>query len=139
MTDAEYAVQKARVQRLIDRWVKPLGLGWWSWEYIFYRGPIPSEKTALFLISVRFEYGDATMSINAESVAEIDDEELERAWAHEMGHVFTLPLKDAVGRDITGSQLAFLEEHQATAIGKSLQWLRAAVEPERGAFPLDEY
>lgn len=124
MNDEQAEVQKARVQALFDRWVKPLGLAWWDWELVWHRGDIPGEGSAMFHIQVRFEYQDITLDVNLPCVEKESDKHLERAFCHEMGHVFTIPLKYAASLRVDGDAMNMLEEHQSSAIGSAFVWLR---------------
>lgn len=125
MNDEAAAAQQARIRALQARWVGPLGLGWLKWEVDWHRGAIPgcSDRT-IFLIKVRFDYQDVDLAVNLDLVEDQSDDELEDAFCHELGHVYTIPLKDAAGRGIEGEAMDMLEEHQATSIGRSLRWLR---------------
>lgn len=132
MNDEETAVQKARVEALYERWVKPLGLAWWDWEIVWHRGDIPGQDGAMFNIHVRFEYQDITLDVCLPKVEKESDKHLERAFCHEVGHVFTIPLKDAASRNVDQDAMHFIEEHQASAIGSALQWLRASLAQAEG-------
>jgi hypothetical protein len=124
VTDDQAEVQKTRVTALYDAWVKPLGLAWWDWELVWHRGDIEGQGGAMFHICVRFEYQDITLDISLPRVEKESDKHLERAFCHELGHVFTIPLKDAAGRGVDQDAMDFLEEHQASGIGSALVWLR---------------
>ena len=124
MNDEQYEAQKARVQALIDAWVKPLGLSWWRWRTEWHREPIPDAEGAIFEILVRFDYHDVRLDVCAPKVADLTDENREWAFVHELCHVLTIPLKDGVARGLEGDGLSFLEEHQASAIADSLIWFR---------------
>lgn len=132
MNDEQAAVQKARVEALYERWVKPVGLAWWDWQLVWHRGAIHGQDDALFHIRVRFEYQDITLDVDLVKVEKASDARLERAFCHEIGHVFTIPLKDAAARRVDGDAMDFLEEHQASAIGSALQWLRASLVKDEG-------
>jgi len=124
MDDEEAARQKRRVNDLHEKWVGPLGLGWWVWEYEWYRNQIDNHPDALFNIQVRFEYHDVTLQVSLGHVKQQSDLDLERSFVHELGHCFTLPLRDAASQGVNQEGMRFLEEHQATEISSSLLWLR---------------
>lgn len=130
MNDAEAAMQRARVEALHEQWVKPLGLAWWYWKHVWHRGAIEGHEGALFAITVRFEYHEVILNVCLPRVEKQNDRDLERYFCHELGHVFTIPLKDAAARQVDRDAMHMLEEHQASAIGEALQWLRAHVEQQ---------
>lgn len=131
MNDEQAEIQKARVMALHEKWVGPLGLAWWHWDMRWYRGAIPSAPESLFYITIRFEYLDVALSMNLAEVSECSDEDLERAFVHECGHLFTVPLKNAADKRVDGDAMHMLEEHQASLIGKAFLWLRAHCEQEQ--------
>lgn len=140
LTDDQYERQKARIQRLMKRWHEPLGMAWWTWDLSYHRGAISDESPrTVFKIYVRFRYQDVRLHSNLDLVQDMNDDDLEQAFVHEMAHVFTIPLKTASAEGWNAKAINDLEEHQATSIGRSLQWLREAVERPRTEFPTDEY
>ena len=124
MNDAEYAEQKARVEALRDTWVKPVGLGWWRWDFAWRRerhaGDETENTSTPFTIDPLWEYGRVKLTAYLPTVAEWDDEELEEAFCHELGHVFACELRPL---EITDEYRQH-EERVATMIGKAFVWLR---------------
>ena len=135
MNDEQATVQRARIEALHDRWVRPLGLAWWHWKLAWHRGPIEDHEAALFNICVRFEYREVVLDVCLPKVAEQSDDDLERYYCHEMGHVFTIPLKDAASRRVDQDAMHMLEEHQASAIGAALLWLRDSLAKDQEPTP----
>lgn len=128
MNDEQAEAQKARVQALYDRWVRPLGLSWWRWKLVWHRGAIQDHDSALFNVNVSFEYHRVTLDICLPLVDEQSDDDLEWAFVHECAHVFTIPLKHAAAERVDSDAMHMLEEHQASAIASALVWLRAHCE-----------
>lgn len=140
MTDAEYEVQQARLLALADKWVKPLGLGWWDLDFAYARDDYeppdslsPKERDrSLAYCNVDWRYGHATITWNMPRVAEQTDEKLERAFVHELAHIFLNEMRWA--RDGDADHLDH-EERVATTLTKAILWLRDSL-LEQGKFSL---
>ena len=130
MNDKEYATQKKRVERVIDKWVKPLGLRWWKLGYKFYREPLPPYEGESIVYSaqavmdchVSWKYLRAWIRFNLIAVADLGDVELEWAFVHECAHVFLNEMREE-GIDH--------EERVASHLADAFIWLREHVEGEK--------
>lgn len=129
MTDKEFNLQKKRVSALIKKWVKQIGLGWWTIEYEFFRESIdPSEKTTYEppVISGRFVcsmatqadyyYRIAKISFYLPECKEISDSRLESCFVHELMHIFLSPMRS---KSKSGE-----EEQVATSLADAIIWAR---------------
>lgn len=123
MTDSEYEAQKARIQALIERWVKPLGLAWWKLNFEWERDRCKDDVTlgdgysthVAMRCYADWRYMEATIIVFLPSVAERRDDELEPLFVHELMHVFLREMREK-GLDH--------EERVATTLAKAFVWVR---------------
>jgi len=128
MTDAEYAEQKARVERYTERWLGPLGLADnWHVQVCWHREKAEQEKgdarPAMMEAEVRWQYADATIHVYLPSVFEVEDDAvLEKIVVHEYQHILLNELR-STGKSMGAEYLAH-EEHAATML--AMAFLRTA-------------
>jgi len=122
MNDAEFDVQKARIGKLIERWVKPIGLGWWALDFAYVRDDFQvdgkNEPETIMSTSARWRYLTATISCNMPRVAEQSDDKLERQFVHELTHVFVNECRE------DGKDWLDHEERVATTLADAFLWIR---------------
>lgn len=138
MKDKEYRDQKKRIQKLIDKWVRPIGLGWWSLKYHWVRGEFdPTEPTPyapftgennkyvyIMSVSTDYFYQTANLTFYLQTLLEYpDDEEVEKFFVHELMHIFLKPLQS--------KQKAGEEELVATQLANAMIWSREAGEKKK--------
>lgn len=132
MNDAEYETQKARVKALVDRWIKPLGLGWWTIHIFYEREPLTRHSdlapgwTALFETTALWQYATATITAYLPDLADESDDDLDELFLHELGHILVCELRQDEDRRAH-------EERVATMLAKAFCWLRRHCEAEEGA------
>jgi hypothetical protein len=122
MNDAEYAQHKARIETLIDHWHVPLGLRWWHLEYTYVRDDFevdgkPAPDT-IARCTANWRYGHACITWNMARVKEQSDEMLERAFVHELMHVFLNEARE------NGDDWLDHEERVASTLTKAFLWQR---------------
>jgi len=86
-----------RARKFFDKWIKPLWLNWWNIHISYYddedafEADCPGEhdgiRRGLMFCYADWQYSRATIGVNLEAAALIDDEELESAVVHELCHV----------------------------------------------------
>ena len=125
MNDAEYDALRLRIGTLIDRWVKTLGLGWWTiaFEYEresaeFHVDDEPRPKTAACCVA-DWKYIHATITFNMRRCFPLNDDELERIFVHELMHVFLHETRE--GRTEDGW---LHEERVASTLAQAFIWIR---------------
>lgn len=123
MTDREYRRQKKRLERLVRKWVRPIGLGWFRVRVNYWRDGIEAEREASGFVAVaqtrgHWEYLDFTIDWDMREVAGVDDDELEYMFVHELAHVLIAEAVDGEG----GKHI----ERTATLVAKALIWAREA-------------
>ena len=144
MNDAEYEQQKARVQAVFERWVKPIGLGWWQIDVFWHRDErygddvryAGTPRACAAQCYADWEYMTASIEIYLPVIAQLDDEALEYAILHELAHVFLSEMRP--NEDVRTQADAKHEERVATTLAKALIWARKtgydeglAAQPER--------
>jgi len=122
MNDAEYDTQKARIQVLIDRWVRRIGLGWWDLSFEYVRAEFevdgkPAPETSA-RCTANWRYGHAHLAFNMPRVADLEDQDLERCFVHELMHIFLNEARES------GDDWLDHEERVASTLTKAFLWLR---------------
>ncbi len=132
MNDAEYEAQKDRIEALREKWVKPLGLGWWRIviDYVRQGWPRTEEQEAtssypIMECAVRWEYLQAMIKVNVPELVDMDDDRLEECFVHELCHIFVNELRE-VSPDHDG--WIKHEERVVTHLAHAFLWLRKHVE-----------
>jgi hypothetical protein len=142
MTDAEYAEQKARVERYTNGWGHILEMGGWHVEVCWHREKDDENtdanlRPAMMKAESRWQYADLTVHVYLPSVIEVDDDaKLEQIVVHEYMHAFlnemrpmmdqTIPVEEALGKEHLRH-----EEHTATMLAKAFIWVRDKAGNER--------
>jgi hypothetical protein len=128
MDDAEYEKQKARLIALSEAWIHPIGLGWWRVNLSYDRtgedffasvekaGNFRSQSVARCFAD--WKYGIATILWNMPELPDLDDDELEHTFVHELMHIF---LNEVRGE---GADWMDHEERVATTLEKAFIWVR---------------
>jgi len=128
MDDKAYRAQKARVEALIEKWVKPVGLGYWRLTFSWYREPLPpypgkqapsAPDVVLMDVRADWRYNQAFIRVCLPEVAELDDDHLEWAFVHELMHVFLNEMR-YYGDDGRKEH----EERVASHLASAFIWLR---------------
>lgn len=126
MTDKEYKQQKKRVEKLLDKWAKPIGMGWQKLDIVFARDYYTDGQDILATTHCLWEYRKALITFHMPVVMETDDEKLEHNVVHELAHVLTFPLWQQL--DHSNKELRQIGEYTAECITDALIWARLAGE-----------
>lgn len=91
MTKVERKARK-RIKKLIDKWLGPLGLGWWQRIVFIYSADHPSfEKKngdeVVMIVNADWRYKAAVVTVNCHKVIEMSKDYLESVFLHEMAHI----------------------------------------------------
>lgn len=127
MTDKEYKEQKQRIRKLIKKWVQPLGLNWYSIEFIYERVIKPDDRQTAYSPKNVSGYWQTVMDTTADPyyctasvtcylpiVKDLNDRELEETFLHELMHIFLSSMHD--------KKSAKEEEQVATRLAKAFIW-----------------
>lgn len=143
MTDAEYAEyaeQRARVERLLHKWTGPLGLRYWSLKVHMHRAPKEGAPETDATCGTSWQYFEVRFDFYLPNCAQLSDDDLEWVVVHECVHALTeemASLRGAEENEHTDRQVervvsqlakAFIWVHQLTADGTMTD-----PEPEEGA------
>lgn len=133
MNDVEFAAQMTRLRKLADKWVKPIGLGWWRVEAEYERDSgnyhVDGEPSPNGVANIKadWRYMHATITFNMLRVAEQDDEHLEWIYVHELMHIFLNETRDLKGDgQLTTVRDDWLnhEERIASTLAHAFIWIR---------------
>lgn len=89
MIDPE--LQQTRITKLADKWINPLGLGYWRIDTEYLNERLPASNSGAvraFTVTALSEYLTATISVSIPVIAEMSDERLEAMFVHELMHIF---------------------------------------------------
>lgn len=120
MTDAEYEAEKARVWRIVTRWVRPLGLGAWDITYEWNRGLREDLPAARADCESIWHYSTARIRFFLPRCAAVDDKELENSVVHELMHCH---LSGVESKDESSEKSALLE-HAVSSLASAVIWVR---------------
>lgn len=104
MTDHEFKRQQDRLRALSEKWVGPIGLGWWNINMAYAReeykppGTIAREDSLAYC-KTDWRYGHATITWNMSEVMEQSTTDLEVAFLHELMHIFLNEMRWTAGND----------------------------------------
>ena len=122
MNDREFAKQKRRIKALIEKWVRPIGLGQWTIKFEYSRDRLGDSHVAEYDLLAKttcsWEYKHGMVEFSMPGVAQVDDEELERAFVHELMHIFLNEMRD--WKDDNNH-----EERVATELASAFLWMCA--------------
>lgn len=130
--------QKKRVKAVLDKWMGPLGLGWWRIDILWSEEECLDEKgwKAPFRIVHRWEYRLAELTVYLPMLEGISDVDLEELVVHELAHLFLAEVEDRTER--TEADMRQHVEHATHSLSKAFLWLRQAVENDgKGEEPSD--
>lgn len=117
MNDQQFKDQKKRVESLIRKWFKPIGMGWWQVDFHYERERSEQDSTTIGMTTSNWQYRTGDITFFLPTCAEIEDHKLEEAIVHELTHILVAPLQDVssdASRDIT--------EFTVTSIARALIW-----------------
>lgn len=121
MTDKEYREQKRRVKRYIDKWLKPLGMGWHRIDLEWDRernNDLPDEAA---VTSWMWQYRTANITFRLPVIKELNEEKLENVVVHEFSHILTGAMVQNQPED--NKQLM---EYSTENVARALIWAREA-------------
>lgn len=135
MTDKEFHKQKRRVKAAYEKWHSPTGMGEWIGSHIWHRDgtcgetdgiKYGAETTARAYVS--WEYITVCFHWNLESIANHNDDELDRIVRHEIAHALINEMRmygPPFHRDDQAKEEAMKhEERVVTKLATVLLWCR---------------
>ncbi len=125
MTDKEVKTQIARIQKLIDRWIRPLGLDWWRIHVHYERNPSPDKDgsyVGLMRMETHWEYLVASITVFLPHMVDMKDQDLEIAFLHELSHILVAEMRPAKCDD----DYVRHEERVVSTLAYAFYWSREA-------------
>lgn len=122
-SDRKRALLKGRVKKLADKWIKPIGLGWWT-IHINYYDDIADTNVSDGVSSVgmdvvpNWKYMEATIRVNLTNVDKLDDDTLEYMFVHELMHIFVNEMREYQNSENPINH----EERVCTQLAKAMLW-----------------
>lgn len=121
---------KARIQKYLKKWMKPLGLLWWDITVVYYDDPNEISKTfsnpggsltSIAKTEVKWEYGLAILSINLPEWIDLTDRDTESYLVHELMHILVNEMHEKGTKH---------EERVVVGLQKAFMWCEAAFSKE---------
>jgi len=91
MTDKEYNQLRKKILKILDKWVRPMGLGWYSISYTWKREH-PDNGIGASTEYDLWMYKKITINFDMPILSTISGKELENTVVHELCHILTAPL-----------------------------------------------
>lgn len=111
MTDREFRLHRRRVLALANRWIRPLGLGWWRFDFEWHRSGFDGHT--LMRCASSWRYMEAHIDVDLAQVAQLaDDDRLEEVVVHELLH----PILSEMG---SGDEATMHEERVASTLQRA--------------------
>jgi hypothetical protein len=94
VTDLEYNREKARIQKLLNKW-RAAGFGWFRLTYSWLRETKDNnDLSAAAECSAQWEYKQAHITFYLPMFVGKTDEEVESIVVHELSHILTSPIQN---------------------------------------------
>jgi hypothetical protein len=129
-SDRQYRKDRARILKLKDKWLAPLGLRWWHVEICHSREPLKVAEADAANgwrkngeCVAKWQYLKATVTFNMPAVADMADDDLETLFVHELCHALVNEMRNFGAEDGMDH-----EERVVTALTSAFIWVRAAGE-----------
>ena len=116
MTDKEFAKERVRIKKLVNKWKSVFELDQWDMLYQFSRDYCQDNSMTRAQTSGRWHYRHATITFFLPETIDEDVYELERTIIHEFMHILLLPISQNL-------EEGHESEHEYTAV--SLQRVAA--------------
>lgn len=120
----KYKPAKKLVKKYLDKWIEPLGLGWWEIIVIYYNH-LPKTKQATGYDDPRvaarcnadWRYGKAYLEVSMREFSNMDEHTAEVVIIHELTHILV--------NEMRAGNIDH-EERVVTTLTKAFMWTRCA-------------
>lgn len=126
MSDKEYRLQLKRVKAAVDKWYRPIGLGWHQIDFEYFRTVCEEDSAIAASTECRWQYRTGWIKFYLPVIAELNDDKLENVVVHEFAHVLSWPLWENAGHAENKEN-----EYATEEIARALIWAREAGKNER--------
>ena len=120
LNDKDWDKQKKRVKKVVDKWLKPIGLGWWI-VHLKYDTENKDCDEEVANCRVNWPYKEATITFNLSVIENLDDERLNYTVLHEFMHIFVREMRD-MGTHEEFSDAIKHEERVCTDLANAMMW-----------------
>jgi hypothetical protein len=127
MTDKEYREQKRRVQKYIDKWREPMGIGWFRVTFEWSR--LEDGETAARTLS-SWQYKNATITWFLPHLAKFTDDVVEQTVVHEFAHILLSGLAQNQIHD-DESMANQINEYTTEIVANAVMWAREAGQKDK--------
>lgn len=127
MNDKDYKIQKARVQKLIDKWFKPLGMGWFQVTMTWQRERDEKQPRTAAKTITSWQYRNAEIIWFVPAIPDNDDDFLEGIVVHEFTHILLAPLLAVDHED----DLPLQHEYATECVARAIKWAREAGQKDK--------
>lgn len=123
MTDKEYEKQKARVKKVLNRWLT-VGFNWWNIELEWNREKDEDSPSQAAQTHTMWQYRDVNIIWNLPVIKNQTDEELETIVVHELSHILIASIQD-----FSNDDKREMTEFATTNVARALQWAAELKKP----------
>jgi predicted SprT family Zn-dependent metalloprotease len=120
LKDKEWKDTKKRIEKLAGKWIKPIGLGWWTVK-LCYEDENEDQPRELANCEVDWQYRQAKITFNLNVVEEQNDEQLELYFVHELMHIFVNEMREMKNHDDFNDAIKH-EERVVTDLANAMIW-----------------
>lgn len=133
MSDKEYNQLKKKINLILSKWVRPMGIGWYSVSYIWARDK--DGDTAARVDYSLWMYKKFSITFFMHTLNDLDDKTLEDSIVHELCHILLAPLANNMSLVDTGDEKyrTDLIEQTTEIVKDSMFWVRAAGKRDKNA------
>lgn len=124
MNDMDYAKQKARCKKFIDKWFDTMGLGWFKVDMTWNRARDEDVPSTAAKTITHWQYRTANIEWFVPALEDNDDDFLEGIVVHEFTHILIAPLMLADSTE----DLKLQHEYATECIARAIVWAREAGE-----------
>jgi hypothetical protein len=112
-----------RVHRLVEKWVKITGLGWWQrleCNYYDKQDEFVKDNNRVCIMRTHIDWSRlwAEIDVNLPMVKQLDDKELEYVVLHELCHIMVSPMHS--------NKRIEIEELVVTRLAQAFLWVRGS-------------
>lgn len=135
MDDKKYEATKKRIRKFVDKWSKPMGLGWFKIDVTYDRNcSRDGSHTQAETDMSAWRYHEFTITFYITDVMELSDEELENTVVHELVHCLLAPISCNMRETDTNSDYRRdIMEFNTQLVVKAFDWVRRAGEDDAKA------
>lgn len=122
MNDKDYAKQKKRIKKLVEKWHDPMGMGWFHIDMNWDRARKDDVPNTAARTVSSWQYRNADITWYLPACADNDDDFMENIVVHEFVHILIAPLA-LVDKE---TDLPLQHEYATECVARAMRWVREA-------------